>query len=377
VICKGVFCYDFVDSLEKLNSAHLPTRDEFYSMLNESHISDDDYRHAQKLWDVFECKTIGEYSDLYLKVDVLLLADIFESFRDECLNTYKLDPCHYFTIPGLPWDAALKYTKVTLELITDYDMLKMIESGIRRGITQCSKRHAKANNPLISDYDAEKQTSHIAYLDSNNLYSHSQSETLPVGEFEWVEDVESIGDIRNLDDNSEYGYILELDVEYPKHLHELHKCFIFLAEKQVPPGSTYPKLLTTLNNKIKYVVHYRAIKQALMNELILKKIHRAIKFKQSKWLAPYIKLNTELRKAALSAFKKDFYKLMNISVFGKTMECIRNRINMKLVVNEKSLQKYVNKTSFLDRTILSENVVAVHLAKEKILMCKPVYVGLT
>jgi hypothetical protein len=213
VIRKGVFCYDFVDSLEKLNCAHLLTRDEFYSMLNESHISDDDYRHAQKVWDVFECKTLGEYNDLYLKVDVLLLADIFVTFRDECLNTYKLDPCHYFTIPGLSWDAALKYTNVTLELITDYDMLMMIESGIRGGITQCSKRHAKANNPLITDYDSEKQTSYIAYLDSNNLYGPSQSEALPLGEFEWVEDVESIGDIRNLDDNSEYGYILEVDVE--------------------------------------------------------------------------------------------------------------------------------------------------------------------
>jgi hypothetical protein len=122
-----------------------------------------------------------------------------------------------------------------------------------------------------------------------------------------------------------------------------------LAEKQVSPGSTYPKLLTTLNNKTKYVVHYRALKQALNNELILTKIHIAIKFKQSKWLAPHIKLNTELRKAAMSAFKKDFYMLMNNSVFGKTMKCVRNRINMKLVVNEKSLQKYVNRTSFLDR----------------------------
>jgi hypothetical protein len=250
VIRKGVFCYDYVDNLEKLNCTYLPSRDEFYSILNESHISDVDYRHAQKVWDVFECKTLGEYSDLYLKVDVMFLTVIFETFRDECLNTYKLDPGHYFTIPGLSWDAALKYTNVTLELIKGYDMM-MIESGIRDIITQCSKRYAKANNPLIADYDSDKQTSYIAYLDSNNLYGHSQSEALPVGEFEWVDELESIGDIRNLDENSEYGHILEVDVEYPKHLHEVHKCFPFLAEKQVPPGSTYPKLLTTLNNKTK------------------------------------------------------------------------------------------------------------------------------
>jgi hypothetical protein len=101
VIRKGVFCYDFVDSLDKLNCTHLPSRDEFYSMLNEFHISDEDYRHAQKVWDVFKCKSLGEFSDLYLKDDVLLLAYIFETFRDECLNTYKLEPCHYFTITGI------------------------------------------------------------------------------------------------------------------------------------------------------------------------------------------------------------------------------------------------------------------------------------
>ena len=239
----------------------------------------------------------------------------------------------------------------------------MIERGIRGGITQCCKRYAKANNPLVEGYDSAKENSFILYLDSNNLYGYSMSQSLPMSEFQWVADIDEIGNILDLKEDDNFGYIYEVDIEYPETLHETHKDLPFLAEKLLPPNSQHPKLLTTLKKKEKYVVHYLALKQAVEHGLIISKIHRVIKFKQSKWLAPYIQLNTDLRKRSKNAFEKDFYKLMNNAVFGKCMENVRNRLNMKLVVSEESLQRYVNKSTFLDRTIFAENVVAVHLAK--------------
>ncbi|KAF4528164.1 hypothetical protein B566_EDAN016733 [Ephemera danica] len=175
---------DFESILTKVDNAKLevtklPTKEEFYSLLNEGDISDGDYKHAEEMWKLFDCKNLGDYSDLYLIIDVLLLADIFEAFHNKCLKTFKLDPCYYFTASGLAWDAALKYTDVTLELLTDYDMHMMLERGIRGGITQCCKRYAKANNPLVEGYDSAKENSFILYLDSNNLYGYSMSQSLP------------------------------------------------------------------------------------------------------------------------------------------------------------------------------------------------------
>ena len=118
---KGVYPYDFIDCFEKFDQTELPTKEDFYSILNDQHISDEDYNHAMKVWKTFKIKTMGQYHDLYLGSDVLLLADVFESFRKTCLEYYKLDPCHYFTSPGLSWDAMLKMTDIKLELMTDID----------------------------------------------------------------------------------------------------------------------------------------------------------------------------------------------------------------------------------------------------------------
>ena len=143
---KGVYPYEYMDSWEKFNETVLPPKKDFYSNLNLEDISDEDYKHAQKVWDVFEIKNLGEYHDLYVQSDTLLLADIFENFRNMCLNIYELDPVYFVSAPGLAWQACLKKTGVKLELITDYDMLLMIEKGIRGGICQATHRYARANN---------------------------------------------------------------------------------------------------------------------------------------------------------------------------------------------------------------------------------------
>jgi len=163
---KGVYPYDYVDTIERLSETSLPSKENFYSQLNDEDISNDDYEFACEVWKKFNIKTLGEYSDLYLKTDVLLLADVFENFRDVCMTTYKLDPAHYYTSPGLTFDAMLKLTKVEIELLTDVEMLLFVEKGIRGGITQCSTRYAKANNKYLEDeYNPEEKTNYLMYLD--------------------------------------------------------------------------------------------------------------------------------------------------------------------------------------------------------------------
>ena len=129
---KGIYPYDYMDSFDKFNKTELPTKEEFYSQLSDEHISDEDYTHAKKVWNTFKLQTMGEYHNLYLKSDILLLADVFENFRKTCLQYYKLDPCHYFTSPGLSWDAMLKMTNIKLELMTDINMFQFIEKGMRQ-----------------------------------------------------------------------------------------------------------------------------------------------------------------------------------------------------------------------------------------------------
>lgn len=163
---KGVFPYEYVSGYEKLDETSLPPKESFYSALSGTHISDKEYMHAQNVWRKFNIKTLGEYSDLYLKSDVLLLADVFENFRNACMSTHALDPAHYFGAPGLSFDAMLKYTGVSIELLTDVDMLLFVERGIKGGLCQVNKRFAEANNQYMDEeFDPSKEKSYLMYLD--------------------------------------------------------------------------------------------------------------------------------------------------------------------------------------------------------------------
>ena len=159
-----------MDSMEKLEMKELPKIREFYSMLNEEHIKEEEYNHAKEVWEEFRIKNMGEYHDLYLLSDVLLLTDVFENFRKTCMQDYELDPCHRFTSPGLSWDAMLKMTKVKLELMTDINMYQFIEKGMRGGVSYIANRYGKANNKYMEQYNENQPSKYIMYLDANNLY---------------------------------------------------------------------------------------------------------------------------------------------------------------------------------------------------------------
>ena len=313
MIRKGVYPYDFMDSFNKFHEK-LPSKEEFYSQLNDQHISEEDYQHAQNVWNVFNLKNTGQYHDLYLKSDILLLADVFENFRKTCLQYYKLDPCHYFTAPGL------------------------------------------------SKWLSQKK------IDRLNLAAYTK--------------------------DSEKGLILEVDLEYPKELHDLHNsyplapeqikvqknmlsnCCKQIAEKYHISTGLATKLIPTLNKKERYVLHYRNLQLYIDLGLKVSKIHRVLEFNQSPWLKKYIDFYTQKRKYAKNAFEKDFFKLLNNAVFGKTMENLRKRVDVKLVTNEKQLNNLTSKPTYVSSKIFNENLVAVHKIKEQLTLNRPAYIGM-
>ena len=377
---KGVYPYDYVSSLEKLSETQLPPKEEFYSHLNDEEITDEDYQHAIKVWNTFGCKTIRHYHNLYLKSDVMLLADVFENFRKTCLHHYKLDPAHYYTSPGLAWDACLKTTGQYLELLHDYDMLMMFERGIRGGITHISKRYAEANNKYMKNYNPDVESKFIQYLDANNLYGWAMSQNLPTHGFKWMKNitVEKVDEIlekanHSMSNLGRKGYIFEVDLEYPTHLWDSHNDYPLAPEKMIVNG--VEKLICHFKPRKNYVVHYRNLRQYLEMGMRITAVHRGISFYQSSWMEPYIRKNTELRKTAANNFEKDFFKLMNNSVFGKTIENIRKRQNIHLIDNRKKALKLSSRPNFDRCTIFDRNLIAIHMKKTEVYFNKPVYVG--
>ena len=228
---KGVYPYEYMSSWDKFEETKLPPKEAFRSNLYISDISKYDYEHAEKMWKEFKLKNLGEYHDFYLRTDVLLLSNVFETFRNNCLEYYKLDPAHFYTSPGLAWQAYLKKTGVRLELLTYPDMLLMFEKGIRGGITQAVHRYTKANNKYMGD--PKGKSIFLQYLDANNLYGWAMSQLLPTGGFKWVNDLSRFTpeEIGRLAKHGSKGYLLEVDFKYPKELHDLHNDLPIMCEK--------------------------------------------------------------------------------------------------------------------------------------------------
>ena len=275
--------------------------------------------HLQNVWNTFNFNTFEDFDNHYFGKDVLLLADVFEKLISMCLKVYDLDPCQYFSAPGLSWDAMLKMTKVELEKISDPDKYMFFEQGMRGGVSYINKRYSEAS-----------KNKHILYFDMNNLYGHAMSQYLPYANFKWVKNIDKIEQkLMNIKSNSSTGYILEVDLEYPQELHDIHNDYPLAPEKINIPKEwlsdyclkienvhnittgTVKKLVPNLMNKNNYVIHYRNLQQCLELGMKLKKIHRILKFKQSDWMRPYIDFNTDKRKESTNESDKNFFKLMN------------------------------------------------------------------
>ena len=219
---KGVYSYEYMDNWERFDETSLPDKESFYSSLNMENIDDIDYRHGNNMFKKFKLKNLGEYHDLYVQSDTLLLADVFENFRDMCIKVYELDPAHFLSLPGLAWQACLKKTNAKLELLTDYDMLLMVVEEIRGGICHSIHRYANANNKYMKKYNKNKESPYIQYLDANNVYGWGMSQILLVNGFKWIKNVTEIDEkfIKNCVEDSDKRYIFEVDVKYPRRLHD-------------------------------------------------------------------------------------------------------------------------------------------------------------
>ena len=272
--------------------------------MSHGHINIKDYMTCEKIWNMFNIKNMGAYHDHYFKKEALLLTDVFEKFISTCIK-YKLDPCHYFSSPGLIWDAMLKMTGIELEKISDIDKYLFIEKGTRARISYIAKRYAKANDKCINDYNPEEPSTFITYLDKNNLYGWAMSEYLPYENFELVKNVDEL-DVMSINKKCDEGYFLEVNLEYPNELHELHNDYPLAPEKfavsnnmlsvyckkitdryDIKVGNV-KKLIPNLSNKTKYVLHYKNLQLYLSLVMKLTKTHRALQFKQSDWMKKYI-----------------------------------------------------------------------------------------
>ena len=292
---KGVYPYDWMDSFEKVNEV-LPEKSDFFSKLNNHEISEKDYQHAINVWKEFGMKNMAEYHDIYLKTDVLLLADVFEAFRKPCLEAYGSDPCWYLTAPAFAWDSMLKMTGVRLELLKDVDMHQFFEKQIRGGVSTAFHRFEKANNKYMKDFDETQPSKFIMYFDANSLYPTAMLEPLPVGGFKWMWNNE-LKKWEEFVEKEGVGCLLEVDEhnDYP------------LAPESLEIGGV-KKLIPNLRDKKSMVIHGKSLQQYLSLRMKLKKIHRGIKFKEEPFMNPFIGLNTKLRTAAENDFEKTFFQ---------------------------------------------------------------------
>ena len=226
-------------------------------------------------------KNMAEYHDVYLKTDALLLADVFENFRKPCLKDYGLDPCWYLTAPAFAWDSMLKMTGIELQLLTDLDMHLFFEKQIRGGVSTAFHRFAKANNKYMKNFDPKKPSKFLMYFDANSLYATAMCEPLPVGEFKWMGKNE-LEKLEEFVERKGIGCVLEVDLEYPRELHDFHNDYP-LATESLEIGGV-KKLIPNLRDKKSMVLHGKSLQLYLSQGMKLKKIHRGISFREEAFM---------------------------------------------------------------------------------------------
>jgi len=402
IFAKGVFPYSYMSCREKFEETELPPIECFHDTLKDEPLKEEDYERAKQTWTRFNITNMREYHDHYLLTDVLLLVDVLEHFRQTVIKGHKLDCLHYITLPSLAWSMALKHTDVELDLITDPDMYLLVENNLRGGIATISKRYAAANNPCVEGYDATQPHTYLSYLDANSLYATAQSEPLPVGEFKFLteEEVRDF-DLDSVAPDAKVGYIIECDLEYPASIHDLHNDYPMAPEhltvtkemlspfaanllecrpspsrdRSGRPWTPTQKLVPNLFDKSKYVSHYRNLQLYTKHGLKITKIHRILSFVQSPWLKSWIDLCNQQRRAATSEFHSDLAKLQANATFGKTMEQVRHRVNIRLIADPNRLTKAVSKVTFRQSEIINQDLVMVRSARTKIKLNKPIAVG--
>lgn len=364
---KLPFPYEYITSFEVLRERTLPTdKESWYSKLKGTSPSAELISEAHHVFNKLKCKKIEDYMKVYLRVDVLLLSEVFEAFRDIAISDTSLDPLNYFTTPGLAWDAALSKSRQSLELMSDPELVSFFTSkgSIRGGISSVSELK----------YHEITNASSIHYFDVTNLYGYAMTFKLPVGNFKKIStnsNEEIMNIITKWDINDEIGYIFEVDIDYPSDLSDKHNALPFLVEH------INGKLIPCIRDKKNYHCHIIILKQAIMHGLILRRVIRAYSFTQKAWLKEYVTCNTIKRTQTKDEAMRNYYKLMNNAVYGKTMENILNRSSCKIVdiKDTERIDRIINKENVEDVLKLTDNILLYSCRKQPPIFDKPVYVG--
>lgn len=397
MIKKGFYPYDWVNGWECFEQG-FPSQDKFYNRITKKGISDEDYKKAENVYKTFNCKNFGDYHDLYLKTDVLLLADIFENFREKMYKDFKLDPVHYFSLPGYSEDCMMKMTKAVLELINDRETHLFCERWQRGGFCMIGcKRVAKANNKHCKDYNPEEPTSHIVYLDCNGMYTVPMCGYLPKGGLKFKEGI-TLEEIMNHPIEDDIGFAIECDIRFPKKIHRKLRMFVPAPENAnfQEEYSDYQngilqhngtkadgkKLIAHLHNRKDYIMHYRNLQQ-IVNLGAKVTIKRVLQFDQSPWMKPYIDFCTEKRTECSKSndtFGVELYKMMMNSVFGRTMMNVtKQNTQIKITSKKEEFQKWSQRQNFSMSTsqeLTGEGYLGIAFMQKKVVdYNRPMYVG--
>lgn len=405
---KGVFPYEWFDEPMKLEETEFPPIEEFFSSLSNDNIKLSEWQHGKRVWNLLNIKVMQNYHDIYMIQDVLLLADVFETFRKLCEQNNNLEPLWYVSLPGYTMDSAFSFLPgipyhdcvhpFYIELFDERqpDMYYFIEQAIRGGVSMTPGRYSKANNPFIPNYNIDEIIKYIMYFDITNLYGYGLSSTLPSGGYLWIDDVLQkngiVNNIEKLSINDPIGYFLEIDAEFPNDCHDYLKDFppapvndsIFnentspyyqdLLEKfGMRHDNNLKKLLCPLYARSKYIVHYRNLQQYTKLGMVVTKVHRVLQFNQSNWLEPYVTFCTQKRAQSKNDFEKDFYKLLVNSLYGKFIQ--NNRKFKKVVAVGNTLTKNKWDPYMESFRIINKEVTLMYLRKGQVDLYSSVIVG--
>ena len=389
---KGHFPYEYLKNEQVLDETRLPPKEAFKSILRgTTGISDEEHAHAQKVWNTMGCNTMRDYCEDYIRSDVNLLADCFEYFRSTSLAETGIDPCHFISLPQYSLHVMRKMTGATIELMPDVDMYRSGERWLRGGMVGVMHRHAE-----VQSDSSDK----LLYLDATNLYGWAMTQALPEGDFKWMNarDVAKYSqpaEILKMGDEAPRGAMFVCDIDIPEHLHDYFSDYPLLPENrfvsstEMSPkqlelaGVDYDqkarvkKLISDLHPKREYHLHYRMLKFALQQGCILRKVHRILHFKQSAWLKPYIDWCTAKRKelGKTNAFLKDLFKLMANAVFGKMMQGVRDRVEMRMAYDEATLKQHSSDTRFRGSISFNKHVVGCLMRTASAKLNSPIAVG--
>lgn len=404
---KGEFPYEYFNHPRVFKETSLPPIECFHSQLYDKDISHEDYQKALKVWNHTNCKSFKDYHDLYLVVDVLLLADIFENFRTLCLQQDGLDPVNYVSLPGYCMDSAFIFCgsrwdgnvgqsdnfPFCVDLFTrkQEDMYTFVEESIRGGVSMTPGRYSKANHKYLQDFDSNLISKYILYLDANNLYGFAMNQLLPFCDYTWVKP--ELVDLMSIPRDSPVGFIFEVDGYFPDSTHDYLSDFPpnpvnqIVTEDMLSPLSISmnerynnkhddktEKLLCTLEPRKFYKCYYATLQLYCTLGFVITKVHRVLRFHQSDWLSKYINFNTTQRAKSKNAFEKDFYKLKNNSVYGKFIQNNRKFREVRPIDRNKDKIKW--SPHLVGRgKIINENFVLGYFYPGKIDLNSPVIVG--